>query len=88
VHPFVTSILLRAARLDALDLDAEAQPPHGELAQAEQRVRTGEGDAVVGANGLGQTELGEDALEDWEGEDRLGRIQRFATEQIAGWRSR
>jgi hypothetical protein len=33
VHALVTPVLLRLARLDALDRDAEAQPPDRELAQ-------------------------------------------------------
>src|SRR5262249_52371564 len=32
VHAFVTAILLGVTRLDALDADAQAQPPNGELA--------------------------------------------------------
>ena len=34
MHALMTAILLRMARLDAFDADAEAQPPHGELAQS------------------------------------------------------
>ena len=61
----------------------EPQPPHRELAQAEEGVRAGEGHAVVGADGLGQAELLEHPLEDGEGVDLLGGRQRLAAEQIA-----
>lgn len=48
VHALVSAILLRAAWLDALDLDAEAEPPDGQTAEAEQGIGAGEGAAVVG----------------------------------------
>jgi hypothetical protein len=63
VHPFVPAVLLGMARLDALDGDAEAQPPDGELGQIEEPIGAGEGDAVVGADGGGETALGEEAFE-------------------------
>jgi hypothetical protein len=33
VHALMAAVLLRMARFDRFDLDAEAQPPNGELAQ-------------------------------------------------------
>ena len=41
MHPFVAAVLLRVTRLDPFDADAQAQPPDGELAQVEQRMRGG-----------------------------------------------
>jgi len=35
VNAFVPAVLRRMTGLDTLDLDAQAQPPDGELAQAE-----------------------------------------------------
>jgi hypothetical protein len=57
MHPLMASVLLRIAGLDAFDIDAEAQPPDRQLAQAEQGVRAGEGDAVVGADRFGHAKV-------------------------------
>lgn len=37
--------------MHALEIDAEAQPPHGESGQAELGVSPGEGHAAFGADG-------------------------------------
>jgi len=54
VHALVAPVLLRAAWPDALEVDAEAQPPDRQLAQAEERTGAGEGMPVVSADGLRQ----------------------------------
>ena len=84
MHAFMTAVLLRLTGLDALDADAQAQPPDGEPGQAEQRPGCGERRAVVGADRGRQAEVLEGALEDGEGELRLGRLEAFAGEQVAG----
>ncbi len=43
VHAFVTAVLLGMAGVDALDLDAEAQPPSREPGEAEQGIECGKG---------------------------------------------
>lgn len=55
MHALVPAILLGMTGFDALDLDAESEPPDGKLAQIEQGIGGGEGHAVVGADGIGQT---------------------------------
>jgi hypothetical protein len=40
--------LLRSAGLDPLNIDAEPQPPDGELGEIEQGVWASEGNSVVG----------------------------------------
>jgi hypothetical protein len=57
MHAFVTAILLGMTRLDALDADAEAQPPDRQLAQVEQSVCGSEGHAVVAADIGGKAAL-------------------------------
>jgi hypothetical protein len=47
VHAFVATVLLRIARLDALDADAETQPPDREFGQAEEGTVAGERHAIV-----------------------------------------
>ncbi len=42
MHTFVAAVLLGVSGLDALEVDAESQPPHGQLGQTKERVGTGE----------------------------------------------
>ena len=82
MHALVAAILLRVAGLDALDLDAEPEPPDRELGEVEEGIRTREGDAVIGADGLGQAELLENGLEYGKGIGFLGGGERLAGEQV------
>src|SRR5215475_8062307 len=50
VRSLMAAVLLRMSRLDALDLNAEPEPPHRQLRQIEQSVRAGERYAVVRAD--------------------------------------
>ena len=83
MHTLVPSVLLRMARLDALDRDAEPEPPDREFGEVEEGIRTSKGNAVIGANGLGQAELLEDGLEHRKGVGFLGGGERLAREEIA-----
>ena len=83
VQALVPAILLGMARRNPLEADAEAEPPDGQLAQPVQRVRGGEGHAVVRADGVGEPVLLKRALEDGEGVAFLGGRERLAREQIA-----
>ena len=53
MHALMPAILLRLPGFDALDVDAQAQPPDGQLGQIEQGIGAGERYAVVGADGSG-----------------------------------
>src|SRR4029077_10884283 len=64
VPPFMSAVLLWMARLDALDLNAQPQPPDRQLAEAIERRRRREGHPVVGADRGGEPKLLEGALED------------------------
>jgi hypothetical protein len=83
MHAFVPAVLLGLARLDALDLDAEPEPPDGELGEIEQGIGAGKGDAVVAADGSGQAAFFEEALESGEGQLFPGGFKRFTQQQIA-----
>ena len=78
MHPLVPAVLLRMAGRDAFDLDPESQPPDRELAEVEQSLRAGEGNAVIGPDHRGQPELFEGAIEHAEGIALPGRLQRLA----------
>src|SRR5688500_13682736 len=84
MQAFMTAVLLRLTGFDALDADAQAQPPDGEPGQAEQRPGCGERRAVVGADRTWQAEVLEGALEDGKGEVGLGGLEAFAGQQVAG----
>src|SRR5688500_14029414 len=84
MHALVAAVLLRMARSDALDGDAETEPPDGKLRQIEEGVRAGEGNAVVGADGGGQAALPEEALEGGDRRLLTGGVERLAHEQEAG----
>jgi hypothetical protein len=43
MHAFVTPILLWMGGLDPFDADAQAEPPHGQLAQMEQACAEAKG---------------------------------------------
>jgi len=82
VHALVASVLLGTPWFDALDRDAEPEPPHRELGEIEQRIGRSEGHAVISADGFGQAELLEDAFEGREGEGFLGGGERLTSEEI------
>src|SRR5690606_9469721 len=68
----VTAVLLGVSRLDALDLDAETQPPDGKLRKIEEAIGRGERHAIVGADRLWQAALLEQALEGRQGAGGFG----------------
>src|ERR1043166_1345587 len=75
VHALVSAVLLRLPGLDTLERDPQAQPPHRELAQAEERGGAGEGHAVVGADRAWQAVVLESALEHAESVNLLRALQ-------------
>ena len=48
MHPLVPAVLLRLALGDALDLNPEPEPPHGQFTEPVDRLGGRERDAVVG----------------------------------------
>src|SRR5215468_4771773 len=82
MHAFMATVLLRMARLDTLDRDAEPEPPDGQPTQVEETIRRGKGNAVVGANGLGQAALLKQALKGSEGSLLFDRLHRLAEQEV------
>src|SRR5208283_1976400 len=68
MHALMAAVLLGMTGLDALDGDAEPEPPDGELREVEERVGAGEGNAVVGADGERQAAFAKEAVERGDGE--------------------
>src|SRR5271168_4213456 len=82
MHALVTAVLLRVTWFDAFDRNPEPEPPDREFGQVKERIGTCEGNAVVSADGVWQTELLEDILENSEGIDLLSGLQGFAGNQV------
>src|SRR5215469_13303898 len=83
MHALVAAVLLWVARLDALDGDAEPQPPHREFGEIKEAVWTGERHAIVGPDRLRQTTLLEELLEGSDGKVLAGRFKGFAEQEKA-----
>src|ERR1700724_4389027 len=82
MHAFMAAVLLRMARLDSLDVNAEPQPPNGESAQVEEPIGRGEGHAVVGTNGLGQAAFPKQALKGSKNALFLDGLQGLAEQEV------
>ena len=76
MHALETAILLRPSGADALDGDAQSEPPHGQLGEMKQAVR-GEGQTVVAADGVRQAAFEEEPFESCN--DRLSRVDSRAS---------
>ena len=50
MHPLMATVLLRMTWRDPLQLDAQAEPPHRELAEAIEGMRGGKRQPVIGSN--------------------------------------
>src|SRR5215813_14900174 len=83
MHALVAAVLLWVARLDALDGDAEPQPPHREFGEIKEAVWTGERHAIVRPDRLGQAALLEELLEGGDGKVLAGRFKGFAEQEKA-----
>ena len=71
------------ARANALDRNAEAQPPDRKPGELKKAVRRSEGNAVIGADRLRQAAFPEQALEGRKRQIFAGGFQRFAQQQKA-----
>src|SRR5215472_7250567 len=82
MHAFMATVLLRMARLDTLDSDAEPEPPDGQPTQVEETIRRGKGNSVVGTNGMGQAAFLEKALKGCKRALFLDRLHGFTEQKI------
>src|SRR3982751_2613996 len=57
MHAFMPAVLLGMAWFDALDGNAEPEPPHRKPREVVEAIGRSEGNAVVGADSLGQAAL-------------------------------
>ena len=83
VHALVAAVLLGVAGLDALDGDAEPQPPDGKLARVEEGVGGAKGTPLSERMAAGRPRSREQPLEGGEGELFARRFQSLAQQQIA-----
>jgi hypothetical protein len=82
VHPFVAAILLGFPGLDEFREYAEANPPSRERGETGKSV-SGEGDAVVGADSVGESEFIEEAGEDGFGAENSRGMEGLAANKVA-----
>ncbi len=78
---FVAAILLRLTGFDEFREDAHANPPGGERGETDKGVR-GEGNAVVGADPIGEAIFFEQAGEDGFGAENSRGMESLATGEI------
>ncbi len=81
MHALMAAILLGMAGLDALNTDPQAEPPHGELAQVEQRMCGSERHTVIAADVGGQAALLKKPLKHRESVLFRGRRKGFTGEE-------
>src|SRR5260221_2931955 len=82
MHALMAAVLLRMTRLDPFNANAQPKPPHGQLAQVEQRVSRSEGHAVVAANAGRQAALLKKPLKHSESVVFTGRRKSLTGEEI------
>ena len=82
VHALMATVLLRLAGLDALDSDAQPQPPDRQAGEIVEAVGTGEGEAIVAPDGHRQAALAEQLLEGLNDRDFPGRFEGLAQQQV------
>ncbi len=83
VHALMAAVLLRTAGLDALDGDAEAQPPDRQAGEIVEAVGTGEGQAIVASDRPRQAAIAEQLLEGFNDRGFAGRFGGLTQQQIA-----
>ena len=82
MHPFVAAILLGLPGLDKFWKDPEANPPSGKGGETGQGVGS-EGDAIVGADAVGESEFFEEAGEDGFGAENSRGMEGLAANEVA-----
>lgn len=82
MHAFVAAILLGLTWSNTLMADAEFEPPHTEQREAKHTV-AGEGNPIVGSDGLWQTVVGKKTFEDRFSPGTPSRSKSLAGQQIS-----
>jgi hypothetical protein len=78
MHALVAAVLLQLTWLDALDLDAEPQPPDGEFGEVEESIWASARHTIVGADSRRQVTLLKQAMEGGDGGFLASGVESFA----------